>query len=493
MASGKENIVLFPFMAQGHILPFLSLAQLIEQKENHTVNLISTPLNIKKIKQSLPPTSSISLLEIPFNSSEHGLPPNSENTDALPPPLFLQFLMTSHSFKHAFRELISTLVQDQGRPPLCIIADIFFPWTAEIAREFGSFNAIFSGAGGYGLACYHSLWSNLPKMGEIPDEFSLPGFPEGAVIRADQIPENLRFATVTDSWAVFQQKVFNEWLDSDGLLINTVEDFDHLGLKSLREQLNLPVWPIGPVHSLIGHKARGGKESSTKWEIIEEWLDNKPSGSVLYISFGSQSKISASQMMHLALALESTGKNFIWIVRPPVECDISSEFKADEWLPEGFEERMVRQNKGLLVSEWAPQLNILSHRATSTFLSHCGWNSVMESLSNAVPLIAWPLIADQHFNAKMLEEEVGVCVQVATDTNCGIRQQDLQEKIELVMEETEKGMDMRRKARKVKKTIENAIRSDTGLEGSSVKALDAFLLAAGLKKEGNIKEYGNGF
>lgn len=94
--------------------------------------------------------------------------------------------------------------------------------------------------------------------------------------------------------------------------------------------------------------------------------------------------ISPSQMMELAKALESSGKNFIWVVRPPIGFDINSGFKADEWLPKGFEERITESKKGLLVHKWAPQLEILSHKSTGMFLSNCGWNSVLESLSHGV-------------------------------------------------------------------------------------------------------------
>ncbi|CAK7339286.1 unnamed protein product [Dovyalis caffra] len=477
MAQSKENIVLFPFMAQGHILPFLALAHQLEQRNNYNIIFINTPLNTKKIKSSLLPNSSIRLLEIPFDSSKHGLPPNSENTDTLPFSLMVQLLQTSHSFKPAFQKLFFNLVQELGHPPLCLIVDLFFSWTAEIAHEFGVFHAIFNAGGGYGMACYHSLWSNLPSMNTPFDEFSLPGFPRGSLIRTNQIPENIRVSKITDPWTVFHHKMFNEWLDSDAFLFNTVEMFDHVGLNYFRRQVNLPVWPIGPVLLSTKTESRGGRESGIKWELIKKWLDTKPSSSVLYISFGSQSTILASQMMQLALSLDASGKNFIWVVRPPKEFDINSEFRANEWLPNDFKERIRSKNQGLLVHSWSPQLKILSHKATSAFLSHCGWNSVIESLSNGVPLLAWPIMAEQHFNAKMLEEEAGVCVQVAEGL-CEVKHEEILEKIELVMNETDKGKDMRRKASEVKEDINNAIRDEEGLKGSSVKALDEFLHAA---------------
>ena len=95
MANTKEHIVMFPFMAQGHIIPFLALALQIEQRKNYTITFVNTPLNIKNLRSSLPPDSSIHLHEIPFSSSDHGLPPDTENTNILPYHLFIHLIEAS--------------------------------------------------------------------------------------------------------------------------------------------------------------------------------------------------------------------------------------------------------------------------------------------------------------------------------------------------------------------------------------------------------------
>ncbi|KAB5572917.1 hypothetical protein DKX38_000111 [Salix brachista] len=201
MAEPKENIVMFPFMAQGHIIPFLALALHIEKTKSFTITFVNTPLNIKKLKSSIPPDSSIKLLEIPFNSSDHGLPPNSENTDILPYPLIISLLHASTSLKPAFKTLIEDIIEEQeGKPPLCIIADIFFGWTATVAKDLGVFHAIFSGAGGFGLACYYSVWSALPHRGVDSDEFELKDFKEASRFHVSQLPLSILAADGSDSW-----------------------------------------------------------------------------------------------------------------------------------------------------------------------------------------------------------------------------------------------------------------------------------------------------
>ena len=352
-----------------------------------------------------------------------------------------------------------------------------FGWAVEIAREFGVCSAIFASPGGFGMACYYSLYTNMPWL-EYIDEITLPDFPEASKIHVTQLPGNLRFAAGDDPFAGFLKKEFAKWLSSDGILVNTVEEIDKIGLTYLRRKIGRPVWPIGPV--LLSMESRPGISSDS----CKKWLDSKPLNSVLYISFGSQNTISESQMMELATALEVTGKFFIWVVRPPLGFDINSEFKAEQWLPRGFEQRIQDQKRGLLVHKWAPQVEILSHNSISAFLSHCGWNSMLEALSHGVPIIGWPLAADQYANVVLLEKEVGVCLEVARGTSCEVKHEEIVNKIELVMNiDTEKGTEMRRKADEVKGIIKDAIRDEEGFKGSSLKAMDEFFNAALSKRK----------
>ncbi|XP_061364852.1 UDP-glycosyltransferase 92A1 [Gastrolobium bilobum] len=479
MAQRKQSIVLFPFMAQGHIIPFLALALHLEQRKNYNITIINTSLNIKKLRTSLPPHSSINLLEIPFKSSDHGLPPNTENTDVIPYNLVIRLLEASTSMRPAFNKLIQNIIDQQQQQQLCIIADIFFGWTASVAKQLGVFHVIFSGCSGYGLACYCSLWMNLPHRRVDSDHFSLPDFPEARAIHRTQLPNNISEADGVDPWSLFQSKNLSEWVNSDGFLFNTVEDFDSVGLRYFTRKFGRPAWAIGPVLLSTGSGSRG-KGGGINPELCHEWLNTKPSNSVLFVCFGSMNTISASQMMQLGMALERSGKNFIWVVRPPIGFDINSEFRAEEWLPEGFMEKIKESKRGLIVHDWAPQVEILSHEAVSVFLSHCGWNSVLESLSHGVPILGWPMAAEQFFNCKLLEEEVGVCVEVARGKSCEVKHEDIVAKIELVMNETENGMKMRKKAGLVRDMIRNALKDEDSFKGSSVRAMDEFLSAAAI-------------
>lgn len=325
---------------------------------------------------------------------------------------------------------------------------------------------------------------NLPHGKENSDEFSLPDFAEASNVHITQLPTNILEADGTDAWSVFQSKNLPEWVNSDGILVNTVEEFDKVGLLYFKRKLGSPAWPIGPI--LL---SRENREGGMSLDSCIEWLNTKPLKSVLYVSFGSQNAISALQMMQLAMGLEASDKNFIWVIRPPIGFELNTEFKAKEWLPKGFEERIKESRRGILVYNWAPQVEILSHKAVSAFLTHCGWNSVLEALNHSVLLIGWPLAAEQSFNAKLLEEEMGVCVEVARGKSNEVRHEDIAAKIELVMNETQqKGKEMRRKAFEAREMIRNAIKDEEGFKGSSVKAMDEFFSAALSMREKTMRE-----
>jgi hydroquinone glucosyltransferase len=134
------------------------------------------------------------------------------------------------------------------------------------------------------------------------------------------------------------------------------------------------------------------------------WLNKQGTNSVLYISFGSYATLSARQLLDMALGLEASGASFLWMVRRPDAGEISAALgtpvSAMEYLPPGFEERV--KGRGMCYSGWAPQMRILKHPAVGGFLSHCGWNSALETVSAGVPVLAWPMNAEQHLIRRSL-------------------------------------------------------------------------------------------
>ncbi len=471
-SKSHEHIVMLPFLAQGHLIPFLALARQIHQRTGFTITIANTPLNINNLRTTISSDSNyIRLAELPFCSTDHGLPPNTENSENLSLNEIATLCHASMTLEAPFHSLVRDITDQQGRPPLCIISDVFFGWAVKVAKSIGCASINFTTCGAYGTSAYISFWLNLPHRYSQSEEFSLLGFPDRDRFSTSQLHPFARAADGKDTWSTFMQPVILHSLESHGWLCNTVEEIEPLGLEILRKYIKLPVWTIGPLLPSATFKKPG---ISSKKCI--EWLNFHSPGTVLYVSFGSQNTISASQMMELALGLEASAKPFIWVLRPPLGYDIKDEFRA-EWLPEGFEKQMTESKQGLLVHNWAPQLEILSHESTGAFLSHCGWNSVLESLSQGVPIIGWPIAAEQIYNSKMLVEEMGVCLQLAWGVQSDIVGTEVKRVIELVMNKNKgQGEEMKKKAGVIGEQIRAATKDQEGKEeGSSVKALDDFV------------------
>ncbi|PON81183.1 UDP-glucuronosyl/UDP-glucosyltransferase [Trema orientale] len=196
---------------------------------------------------------------------------------------------------------------------------------------------------------------------------------------------------------------------SSGELFNSCRAIEGSFLDLLandKSSFKRKMWAVGPLHQTTDFK-----ELRDQDKCLLGWLDKQEPNSVLYISFGTTTTLSEEEIKELAIGLEQSGVKFIWVLRDADKADIiGNENGRRPQLPDGFEERMG--GMGMVVREWVPQVQILGHPSTGGFMSHCGWNSCMESLSMGVPIAAWPMHSDQPMNAVLITEvlKVGVAV-----------------------------------------------------------------------------------
>ncbi|KAL6650473.1 hypothetical protein ACP70R_009398 [Stipagrostis hirtigluma subsp. patula] len=479
-AAATKNVVLFPFPGQGHLSAFMSLAGVLHRAlPDAAITLVSTPRNVAALRAadtSVP--SYLCFHALPFAPADHGLPEGCESADALQPSRIMDLLEAFDALRPAFDDYLASATAGGGDGAVCVISDVFTAWTVPVARRHGCAHAFFASCGAFGSAVAHSLWSHLPvRPDPATGRVHLPEYPE-VVIHRSQLSKNALAGGAgggKDRAAAFYGRQIPLGYETDAVLVNTVEEFEPTGLAMLRRTLKVPVWPIGPLV-----RASSRPTSPETAAAIQSFLDAHPPSSVLYVSFGSQNSIRAEHMMELAAALESTGRPFVWAVKPPDGHDIAGEFLAERWLPEGFEQRARAGNRGLLVRGWAPQVGILAHASTGAFLSHCGWNSVLESVTRGVPIVGWPLAGEQFYNAKMLDEEWGVCVEVARGNAEGaaVEREAVAATVETVMGQTAKAAEMRRRVREIREVMEVSWREEGG---SSRKALEGFLSAMKLR------------
>ena len=217
----------------------------------------------------------------------------------------------------------------------------------------------------------------------------------------------------------FIKEGFRDDMASWGLVINSFHELEGVYLRHLMSVLGHErVWAVGPLvppeekAGPNGHKERGGS-CSDQGDKVMSWLDTCREDEVVYVSFGTQAILTCKQMEAVAEALERSGVRFVWCAREPK----TSEHKESGHgrVPPGFEDRTA--GRGVVIKEWAPQVAVLNHRAVGTFLTHCGWNSVLEGLVAGVELLAWPMGADQFSNATLLVEQLKVGVRVCEGAN----------------------------------------------------------------------------
>ncbi|EXC01452.1 UDP-glycosyltransferase 71C5 [Morus notabilis] len=223
-----------------------------------------------------------------------------------------------------------------------------------------------------------------------------------------------------------------------------------------------PIYMVGPVVDLKGQPNPCFDQA--QHEKIMKWLDKQPNFSVLLLSFGSFGQFfKASQLRELALGLERSGCRFLWCLRSPSQQTIRSATEGII-LPEGFLERT--KGRGM-ICEWAPQMDVLAHKATGGFVSHCGWNSMLESLWHGVPVATWPIYAEQQLNAFRMVWEFGLSTEVRLDYREGgddVTAEEIEVAIRRLMEG---GVEMRSRVKEMSQMAKNAVAEG----GSSSNAL----------------------
>lgn len=261
---------------------------------------------------------------------------------------------------------------------------------------------------------------------------------------------------------------------AEGIIENSFPELEPGAIELLQkdEPGRPPVYTVGPVVN----------EDSAQTGASEclEWLDAQPRDSVIFVCFGSGGTLSRAQTIELALGLERSEQRFLWVVRSPNDEVADASFFSNEsqtdpldFLPKGFVERT--KERGLLVLDWAPQAKVLSHASIGGFLSHCGWNSVLESVANGVPLVAWPLYAEQRMNAVLVTEDVKVALRPKVGENGLVELVEIARVVRTLMQ-GEEGKKLRCKMKDLKEAAATTLKEN----GSSTNQI--FQLALKWKK-----------
>nr|POE85997.1 udp-glycosyltransferase 73c5 [Quercus suber] len=421
------HFILLPHLSHGHLIPMTDIAKLLAQ-HGVTVTMITTPLNAAVSKpivdRAIESGLLIQLLQVQFPCTDVGLPEGCESMDALPSKDMFRNLLIGIS---KLQQPVEQILAELNPRPSCIIADKNFAWAERTALKF-----------------------QIPRIeitkAQLPNAVNI--FPSNTTDIRNEIREA-------------EQTAF-------GVIVNSFEELEPAYIREFRKERGEKVWCIGPVsltnQDNLDKVARGNKASIDETQCLK-WLDSWKPSSVVYVCLGSLGRLSSAQLIELGLGLEASNQPFIWTIRGGDKLE-----ELEKWiLEEKFEDRI--RGRGLLIRGWAPQLLILSHPAIGGFLTHCGWNSTLEGICAGLPMITWPLFAEQFYNEKLIVQvlKIGVslgaefAVPWAEEEKFGValKREEFKRAINQLVEEGEAAQERRKRARELGEMAKTAI------EGSS--------------------------
>ncbi|KAK1401901.1 Glycosyltransferase [Heracleum sosnowskyi] len=397
-SSKPLEIIVIPYITPGHLVPLSEIGCLFASRQEQVIIITTTdkaPVVENTIKQCKSSGHSISVHAIPFPYKEVGLPEGFSLEHA-------KDMESATKYYHGLG-LMQSAMQDfmRTRRPDCIIADKFFPWTSDFAETLNIPRIVFDPCFMFRKALQEALLNpNSPHLTVKSDyePFVVTDLPHPITVTRSKLPAN--------NYAMLLKLQREAELKSYGVVINSMSELELEYSEYYANKLGCKVFHVGPaslIHENVDSKVDRSHNSVVSKDQVLSWLDSKNPNSVLYISFGSVCELSDEQLMEIACALESTNCDFIWVVRGKTDNDDDST-----WQPKEFN----KQGKGLILKGWAPQLLILQHPSAGGFLTHCGSNSVLEAVIEGVPLVTWPLIADQFSNEMLVTQVLGIGVEV---------------------------------------------------------------------------------
>ncbi|KAJ8477375.1 hypothetical protein OPV22_021102 [Ensete ventricosum] len=393
-----HHLLVFPFPAQGHLIPLLDLVHHLSIRlPGLSFTVIVTPANLPLLDHFLAATPSASPLVLPFSFST--LAPGVEHVRHLSHGNSVAALIHALS---SLRPAVVSWARSLTRSPFALLSDFFIGWTHHLAADLDIPRVVFYSSGAFGVSILDHVWRQMPPAPTSDAAASSSSVTLASLTSAPSFPYShlpsvyRRYKAGDPDWE-FARDSFLTNAASWGAVINTFDALEGDYIAHLRRSYGHDrVWDVGPIHPAGAVGGRGGR-SSVPAEEVMAWLDACPPRSVVYICFGSQYTPTEAQIGGIATALEKSGVRFLWALGGA----------AAAAALEGFEGA-----RGMVVRGWTPQVAILGHAAVASFVTHCGWNSVLEGVTAGVALLVWPMEAEQFVNAKLLVEDRGVAVRV---------------------------------------------------------------------------------
>ncbi|KAI0519440.1 hypothetical protein KFK09_006888 [Dendrobium nobile] len=380
-AASLPHILLIPSAGMGHLVPFVRLATALSVRRIAVSILAARPTVSaaeSHLLSSLP--SSIPILDFPLAPLDPShFPPSSD-------PFYLHYEALRRS-----AHLLPPLLSVTGTSFSALIIDVSITSTFLPVASAANIPCLLLFTSS---ASMFALYSSIPSLSLSSPDFNIAGIlkiPNSSLPPPLRDPTNLFTTQLVDNSRALPL--------AQGILINTFPALETEVLIAFNSGQIVPSLPpviaVGPL-PLLGNLAENHPPGASQ---AMRWLDEQPERSVMYVSFGSRTALPTEQIRELGAGLEMSGCRFLWVVKS-TKVDREETGEIEELVGKGYLARV--EGRGLVVREWVEQMVVLSHRAVAGFLSHCGWNSVMEAVAAGVTVLAWPRTADQRVNAALV-------------------------------------------------------------------------------------------
>ncbi|XP_047311883.1 UDP-glycosyltransferase 74F2-like [Impatiens glandulifera] len=453
----KAHCLVVPYPLQGHINPMLQFAKRLEHK-GIKVTFVMTNYMLGKSKQQISTSISVDTFSDGYDERDGDLADQLENYVS--------------RFRDVGSKTLTALVEKlrlEGVRVDCIVYDAFIPWILDVAKQLGLIGAAFFTQSCAVDTVYYHVYEGLLKApfsetDPPSSEIVLPGLPP---LMPFDMPSFL-----APNWP---HPYFLNWLTSqygnlkqaDWVLCNSFYMLEKETIDWLSEFWSVKT--IGPTipsmyldKQLQGDVDYGVSIFKPEIDACLNWLNQKPIGSVVYVSFGSMAIMTNQQMEEMIAAFRASKFYIMWVVRATEEAKLPENAKQD-------------MSEFVLIVPWCRQLDVLAHKSIGCFMTHGGWNSTLEAISLGVPMVVMPFWSDQPTNAKYVSDVWKIGVRVEINGYIGLGGKIVgREEIERCLKEAmegEKAEDLRRNAVKLKELAIEAMEEG----GSSDNNIDDFI------------------
>nr|BAE48240.1 UDP-glucose glucosyltransferase [Linaria vulgaris] len=448
-----EDTIVF-YTPSDHSQPTIALAKFISKHHpSISMTIISTA--------AFPSSAAV----LPKTISYHPLPavPMPPNLSSNPVE-FLFEIPRLHNTK--LREALERISETSKIKALVI--DFFCNSAFEVSRSLNipTFFEASLGASGLCEFLYHPTFhKTVPgDIADFNDFLEIPGCPP---LHSADVPKGL-FRRKTIAYKHFLDTANNMRMSS-GILLHAFDALEYRAKEALSNGLCNPDGPTPPVYfvspTVAETLAYRENTAALRHECLT-WLDLQPDKSVIFLCFGRRGTFSMQQLHEIAVGLERSGRRFLWAIRSSGAGNGEPDLSVV--LPEGFLERT--KDIGLVITTWAPQKEVLSHVAVCGFVTHCGWNSVLEAVSFGVPMIGWPLYAEQRMNRVFMVEEIKVALPLEEEADGLVRATELEKRVRELTESV-RGKAVSRRVEEMRLSAEKAVSKG----GTSLIALEKFM------------------